>query len=225
MSSIIYNGHEIQDLIVNGNHAQLWLNGQKLYPTGEPAPVDTGYYFDFGNTYTLNSGTPGSVDLSNTDLKYATKRYVCIAMDVTITAPSGFSNNILSISGFDDVAQVDVYNKLEISSFFTSGDLVYTSNSTITTTRIAYSNEIKKLLKVCFIFNGIRPMMVDVGTRTAIATSWKEDLSVYNGDFLAKYFTTISTPGNGSGAIEATKFVGRGFDKIIDAMNWFNALT
>jgi hypothetical protein len=38
MSSIIYNGHEIQDLIVNGNQAQLWLNGQKLYPT--EAPVD-----------------------------------------------------------------------------------------------------------------------------------------------------------------------------------------
>lgn len=36
MSSIIYNGHEIQDLIVNGNQAQLWLNGQKLYPTEEP---------------------------------------------------------------------------------------------------------------------------------------------------------------------------------------------
>jgi hypothetical protein len=36
MSSIIYNGHEIQDLIVNGNQAQLWLNGQKLYPSGEP---------------------------------------------------------------------------------------------------------------------------------------------------------------------------------------------
>ena len=38
MSSIIYNGHEIQDLIINGNHAQLWLNGQKLYPTEEPGP-------------------------------------------------------------------------------------------------------------------------------------------------------------------------------------------
>lgn len=41
MSSIIYNGHEIQDLIINGNQAQLWLNGQKLYPSGEePGPVD-----------------------------------------------------------------------------------------------------------------------------------------------------------------------------------------
>lgn len=39
MSSIIYNGHEIQDLIINGNQAQLWLNGQKLYPTGG-TPVD-----------------------------------------------------------------------------------------------------------------------------------------------------------------------------------------
>lgn len=38
MSSIIYNGHEIQDLIINGNQAQLWLNGQKLYPTEEPSP-------------------------------------------------------------------------------------------------------------------------------------------------------------------------------------------
>ena len=38
MGSIIYNGHEIQDLIVNGNRAQLWLNGQKLYPTEEPGP-------------------------------------------------------------------------------------------------------------------------------------------------------------------------------------------
>ena len=36
MSSIIYNGHEIQDLIINGNQAQLWLNGQKLYPSAEP---------------------------------------------------------------------------------------------------------------------------------------------------------------------------------------------
>ena len=40
MSSIIYNGHEIQDLIINGNQAQLWLNGQKLYPSAEPGPVD-----------------------------------------------------------------------------------------------------------------------------------------------------------------------------------------
>lgn len=39
MSSIIYNGQEIQDLIVNGNQAQLWLNGQKLYPSGG-TPVD-----------------------------------------------------------------------------------------------------------------------------------------------------------------------------------------
>lgn len=38
MGSIIYNGHEIQDLIVNGNQAQLWLNGQKLYPSDEPGP-------------------------------------------------------------------------------------------------------------------------------------------------------------------------------------------
>lgn len=37
MSSIIYNGHEIKDIIVNGNQAQLWLNGHKLYPTEEPS--------------------------------------------------------------------------------------------------------------------------------------------------------------------------------------------
>lgn len=226
MSSIIYNGHEIQDLIVNGNQAQLWLNGQKLYPTEEPGPVDTGYYFDFGNTYTLNSGTQGSVDLSNTNLKNATKAYVCIAMDIFISSLLvGAPLDELSIGGFNDYAQIDVYNRLVISSLITSKNLVLETNST-RSYPIVYSSEVNNVVRICFIFHSAGAnFRVNVGIRTSSSTSWKYDIPVYTGSFSAKDFTTISTPGNGSGAIEATKFVGRGFDVLQDAKKWFNSLT
>lgn len=68
MSSIIYNGHEIQDLIVNGNQAQLWLNGQKLYPTEEPVdpynPLGLGYgtmRLKFSQGYTPTVGNVSNV--------------------------------------------------------------------------------------------------------------------------------------------------------------------
>jgi len=81
MGSIIYNGHEIQDLIVNGNQAQLWLNGQKLYPT-EVTPVDpynplglppftirckfsSGYTPTMGDSQTLVDSTENVWDITN----------------------------------------------------------------------------------------------------------------------------------------------------------------
>jgi uncharacterized protein (TIGR02145 family) len=63
MSSIIYNGHEIQDLIVNGNQAQLWLNGQKLYPTEEPVdpfvPVTIGSQIWMSKNLSIDDGQGG----------------------------------------------------------------------------------------------------------------------------------------------------------------------
>jgi surface protein len=78
MSSIIYNGHEIQDLIINGNQAQLWLNGQKLYPTEEPVDpynplglppftirckFKSGYTPTMGNSQTLVDSTENVWDI------------------------------------------------------------------------------------------------------------------------------------------------------------------
>lgn len=224
MSSIIYNGHEIQDLIINGNQAQLWLNGQKLYPTEEPAPVDTGYYFDFGNTYTLNSGTPGSIDLSNTNLKNATKPYVCIAMDTTITTATGLSNNVISISGFDDSAQVEVYNDISMSTLVSSGALILATNQT--TYDIATSSVAPTVLKICFgFYSAGSQRYVNVGYRTSNSTRWSLGNPLYNGNFEPNNFTSISTPGIGGGAIVATKFVGRGFDDWTEARSWFSSLT
>ena len=69
MSSIIYNGHEIQDLIINGNQAQLWLNGQKLYPSAEPVdpynPLGLPPFtirVKFNSSFTPSQGTVVLVD-------------------------------------------------------------------------------------------------------------------------------------------------------------------
>lgn len=231
MSSIIYNGHEIQDLIINGNQAQLWLNGQKLYP--EDVPIDTEYYFDFGNTYTLNSGTPGSVDLSNTNLNNATKQYVCIAMKTTITVASSAGNEI-SVHGLTPPSELwptpqEVFSKIAIQYYAPSevNLMTYSTNMDSVGALLGDSSQYPNFLWICMAFyldSGY--MKADLGTRTSNTSNWFTDYSIFDSSrFTPNNITTISSPGTGDGSIVATKFVGRGFDVLQDAKDWFDSLT
>ena len=130
MSSIIYNGHEIQDLIVNGNQAQLWLNGQKLYPTEEPVDpynplglppftirckFSSGYTPTMGDSQTLVDASENVWDITKNDTNWKDLLY---------------SSNLLSVLGANSTGVTNMQSLLQSNPNLTQVELFDTSSCT-----------------------------------------------------------------------------------------------
>ena len=166
MSSIIYNGHEIQDLIFNGNQAQLWLNGEKLYPS---APVDpynplnlppltvrtkwvSGYTPTLGTTNTLVDASENIWDIYISNTSWSSKfssssvrGNILEIIGANTSDVTSMSRTFQQCSNLTSVCNMDIRNATTATGMFNG----CTSLASVGDMRLDSATDLKTMFRNC----------------------------------------------------------------------------
>ncbi len=205
-------------LTKNGNLMK-FASGAAVNAIIPPDPTEIEYY-NFGDSETLVTNVAKSIDLTNTGIVNANKKYVVFYGKYT---QSNSWNDGALQNGIKYNSSAGLFFYLGVGDDVSPGFRISVKN-VVTSTIAPYTGirHFKVLLEEVTESNltYIYTSLVNYSGGIYTWPAFNNPLTMVKGINYIKTMTSISTTGLNSGLLTATNFIAKGFDNIEDAAAW-----
>lgn len=200
-------------LTKNGNLMK-FASGAAVNAIIPPDPTEIEYY-NFGNSETLVTNVAKSIDLTNTGIVNANKKYVVLYGEYILSNSynDGSSSTILFNNG-----QTTIFS-LGIGYGTLTGFLIRLGTSSYSRIAQFQGTKYVKVLLSENYDNNISDVYTSYNDSN-VGNNWTNFVSKGTVNCLAKDFSALVCTGGGNGLLTATNFIAKGFDNIEDASAW-----
>lgn len=205
-------------LTKNGNLMK-FASGAAVNAIIPPDPTEIEYY-NFGNSETLVTNVAKSIDLTNTGIVNADKRYVVFYGKYEQS--QSWNDGALK-NGIKYNSSAGLFFYLGVGDEVNTGFHFSVNNSVITTIAPFYGTRHFKVMLEEVTESNLTYIYTSLANNNSSVWTWP----AFNNPFTSKRginyiktMTSISTTGLNSGLLTATNFIAKGFDNIEDASAW-----